>query len=547
MSSNDITKPVDLTSHAEGTGPKRLRQPVYVDFMPPCNSTCPAGENIQAWLSYAQAGDYEAAFQQIMEDNPFPAIMGRVCVKPCESGCNRNHIDTTINIHAVERYIGDLAIEKKWHTTINVKSSGKKVLVIGAGPSGLSAAYHLAKMGHTVKVVDANAAAGGLMYFGIPSYRLPRNVMEAEIQRIVNMGVTFQFNHTITDVLEEKANGNYDAVFLGIGAQLIKKENIEFSNSIPVMDAFSFLKKIHDQEKVFLGKQTIIYGGGKLAMYIARVVKRLGAQPIVLYAGDRKLMPAYDFEADAAIEEGVDIQWLHNISRVEENRFTIEKMMIDKNKIIGTGQHEIIEADALILATGQIADTDFLKNLTGITYKEDGTIAVNAERMTGYEGVFAGGDMLPGEKSVTIAIGQGKKAAKYIHSYLIQQPYQKPAKHATAGYRRLHMWYKTEAPQQEQDKLSPTIAIRSFEEVVGNLTEKEARYEAQRCLSCGNCFECDGCYGACPENAIIKLGPGKRYRFNYDACTGCAVCYEQCPCHAIDMIAEPVKKKEDAQ
>jgi Pyruvate/2-oxoacid:ferredoxin oxidoreductase delta subunit len=161
--------------------------------------------------------------------------------------------------------------------------------------------------------------------------------------------------------------------------------------------------------------------------------------------------------------------------------------------------------------------------------------------MTGCEGIFAGGDMLPGEnRSATIAMGHGKKAARYIDAYLQTAPYQKPEKHPTAGYRKLHMWYKTDAPQKEQDKLAPAVAIKNFDEVIGGLTEAEARFEAQRCLSCGNCFECDGCFGACPEDAIIKLGKGNRYKFNLDACTGCAVCYEQCPCHAIEMIPEPV-------
>ncbi len=544
---SDITKPTDLSSHPEGTGPIRNRRPVYIDFMPPCNSACPAGENIQAWLSHAQAGKYYEAFQQIIQDNPFPAIMGRICVSPCETGCNRNHIDTTINIHAVERYIGDRAIEENWQPNFKIEATGKRVLVIGAGPAGLSAAWHLAKMGHTVEIFDAGKTAGGLLDFGIPAYRLPRNILDAEIKRVEALGVTIKLNHKVEDVLAEKQAGKFDAVFLGIGAQIGKNEPITIDKSFPVLDAFNFLKEVHNNNAPTIGKKVIIYGGGKLAMYLARVVKRMGAEPTILYNGDRKLMPAYDFEADDAIAEGVDIHFLKSIKSIENNICTTEVMTVEKNKtIVGTGIFETLETDFLLLALGQEGDTAFLRNVSDIGLKDDGTLVLNAERMTGYEGIFGGGDIISGERSATIAIGHGKKAAKYMDAYLRKEIFERPEKHPTAGYRKLHMWYKTEAPQKEQEKLVPHIAIKSFDEVIAGLAEKEVRYEAQRCLSCGNCFECDGCFAACPEDAIIKLGPGNRYHFEYDACTGCGVCYEQCPCHAIDMIKEPVNEMTNA-
>ncbi|HMX37524.1 MAG TPA: FAD-dependent oxidoreductase, partial [Ferruginibacter sp.] len=221
MASTDITKPVDLLTHAEGTGPLRFRRPVYMDFMPPCNSACPAGENIQAWLAQAQSGNYFEAFQVLVEDCPFPAIMGRVCVKPCETGCNRNHIDKTINIHAVERYIGDEAIRQKWPIQYVAYDTKKRVLVIGAGPSGLSAAYHLARLGHTVEVYEAGSEPGGLLRTGIPDYRLPKDILDAEINRILRMGVTIRVNRRVEDVLTEKQAGNFDAVYVSIGAQRI--------------------------------------------------------------------------------------------------------------------------------------------------------------------------------------------------------------------------------------------------------------------------------------------------------------------------------------
>jgi formate dehydrogenase (NADP+) beta subunit len=548
MFKNDITKPVDLLTHAEGTGPKRSRRPVYMDFMPPCNSACPAGENIQAWLAHAQAGNYFEAFQTILEDNPFPAIMGRVCVKPCETGCNRNHIDTTINIHAVERYIGDEAIRQKWPVQYMYEETHKRILVVGAGPGGLSAAYHLARMGHTVEIYDAGKHPGGLLWTGVPEYRLPKEILDAEVERIVKMGVKIRLNYKVQDVLTEKQAGNFDAVYLSIGAQIIHDEGFEHDNSVYITDAFSFFNESKSNNSPFVRKKVVVYGGGKLALYLSRILKRYGSEVSVYYPGDQKMMPAYDYETEDALAEGVDVQLYRSISRIEKKKITLEKMKVEKNKAVGTGEFETIEADVLINAYKQESDSGFLRSVSGLKVNEDGTIIIDAQRMTGHEGIFAGGDMLPGEnRSSTIAIGHGKKAAKYINGYLLQSPYQKPDKHPTASFRKLHMWYKTEAPQKEQDKLAPAIAVKSFEEVIAGLSEPEARFEAQRCLSCGNCFECDGCFGACPEDAIIKLGKGNRYKFNYDACTGCAVCYEQCPCHAIEMIPEPVNSTTDVK
>jgi len=548
MSASDITKAVDLFTHAEGTGAKRSRRPVYVDFMPPCNSACPAGENIQAWLSHAQSGNYFEAFQTILEDNPFPGIMGRVCVKPCETGCNRNHIDTTVNIHAVERYIGDEAIRQNWQVRYNSQKTGKKVLIIGAGPAGLSAAYHLARMGHTVEIFEAGSHPGGLLWSGVPDYRLPKEILDAEIDRLVKMGIKFRLNYKVQDVLLEKQSGNFDAVFLGIGAQLIQQEAFKQDDSVYITDAFSFFKDVKTNPSPYIQKKIVVYGGGKLALYLSRMIKRFGSEVSVYFPGDKKMMPAYDYETEDALAEGVDVTILRSISNIEKKKITLELLKVEKGKAIGTNEFETIDADVLIMANRQETDAAFLRSMQDIILNNDGTVNIDAQRMTGHEGIFAGGDMLPGEnRSSTIAIGHGKKAAKYIDGFLTKDPYIKPEKHPTAGYRKLHMWYKTDAPQKEQDKLVPAVAVKSFDEVIAGLGEPAARFEAQRCLSCGNCFECDGCFGACPEDAIIKLGKGNRYKFNYDACTGCAVCFEQCPCHAIEMIPEPANNITDVK
>jgi formate dehydrogenase beta subunit len=535
----DITAPPDLRQHWQGTGPRRERRPLYQDFLPPCNHACPAGENIQAWLAHAREGRYEAAWRQLVEDNPLPAIHGRVCYHPCEDSCSRNFIDSTVSIHAVERFLGDLALEKGWTPRIDAPPSGKRVLIVGAGPSGLSAAYHLARLGHEAEIREAGPLAGGMMHFGIPAYRLPRHIIEGEVRRIENMGVRIVLNTKVEDVRADMRAGRFDAAFIAIGAHIGKKIDIPARDAGPILDAVSFLREVEEGRAPKLGRRVAVYGGGNTAMDAARIAKRLGAdEALIIYRRDREHMPAHDMEADEALAEGVKINWLRTIKAIDQHTFTVEVMRIENSRPVPTGEVEILEADALILALGQDTDTDFLRRVPGIAFKEDGTIIVDSNMMTGCPGIFAGGDMVPSERTVTVAAGHGKRAARAIDAYLRGGVYVKAPGNPLIGFEQLRLWYRTHAPQAEQEQLPLVERLRGFDEITAGLSEAEARFEAQRCLSCGNCFECDGCYAACPEDAIVKLGPGKRYRFDYDKCTGCAVCFEQCPCHAIEMIPE---------
>jgi NADPH-dependent glutamate synthase beta subunit-like oxidoreductase len=275
-------------------------------------------------------------------------------------------------------------------------------------------------------------------------------------------------------------------------------------------------------------------------MDAARTAKRLGAEEaMIIYRRDREHMPAHDFEADEALSEGVKIHWLSTIKNMESSSITVEKMDVVDGKAVPTGEYETLEADSLILALGQDADTDFLKNIPEITFKEDGTtVDVNASMMTGYPGIFAGGDMVPSERTVTIATGHGKKAARNINAWLNNSTYQKSENNPLVKIEQLQIWFKTNAAARQQEHIPLEKAVESFDEIVGGYTTDEAIYEAQRCLSCGNCFECDSCFGACPEGAISKNIKGEGYTINYDKCTGCGVCAEQCPCHALDMVLD---------
>ncbi|MDJ0951000.1 MAG: NAD(P)-binding protein [Alphaproteobacteria bacterium] len=536
---SDLTLPPDLT-HERRTGPFRTQRPIYRDLLPPCNDACPAGENIQGWLDAAQAGQFEQAWRILTRDNPMPAVHGRVCYHPCETACNRRHLDQSVSIHAVERFLGDLAIKSGWSFEPASSQSGKRILVVGAGPSGLSAGYHLARLGHEVEIHEAGPVAGGMMHFGIPAYRLPRDVLEAEVARIQAMGVRMVFDHKVEDLLAEQTAGGFDAMFVAVGAHLSKRTDIPARDAGTMFDAVSFLRGVDAGAAPKLGRRVAVYGGGNTAMDAARTAKRLGAtEALIIYRRDQEHMPAHDFEAQEALEEGVKIHWLRTIKAIDRTQFTVEVMEIDENgRPRPTGQFETLEADSLILALGQESDTGFMRGIPGVEFQDDGTVLVSDNMMTGYPGLFAGGDMVPAERTVTAAVGHGKKAARHIDSWLRGIAYEQPPKNPIAGYEKLHVWYSTDAPQRAQDQLDPSERAGSFEEIVKGLTEREAIYEARRCLSCGNCYECDGCYGACPERAIVKLGRGQGYEVKDALCTGCAVCFEQCPCHAIEMVPE---------
>lgn len=536
----DLTTHTDLGLHGDGTGAVRTKRPQYVDFLPPCNNACPAGEDIQGWLALAQEGRHFEAWETLTRENPMPAVHGRVCYHPCETSCNRTSVDQPVSIHAVERFLGDMAIAEEWQFAIPQETTGKHVLIIGAGPSGLSAAYHLARAGHAVTIFEAGPIAGGMMNFGIPAYRLPRNVLQAEIKRIEQMGVEIRLNKKVEDVMAEKEAGGFDAVFIAIGAHIGKKTEIPARDAGKILDAVSFLKDVELGNRPLLGRRVAIYGGGNTAMDAARTAKRLGAQEaLIIYRRDREHMPAHDFEADEALSEGIKIHWLRTIKNLDSTSITVERMEVKDGKPVPTGELETLEADSLILALGQATETEFLQGINGIEFQDDGTVVVDKRMMTGHPGIFAGGDMVPSERTVTIATGHGKKAARNIDAWLRKTVFEKPLSNPLVGIEQLHVWYRTKADTKPEAHIEPAVAVRGFEEIVTGFSEAEARFEAQRCLSCGNCFECDGCFGACPEDAIEKLGKGNRYKFHYDLCTGCGVCYEQCPCHAIDMVLEP--------
>jgi len=541
-----MRKPFAITldpgsSLANHTGTWRTMRPEYVDRLPPCNHACPAGENIQGWLYHAESGDYEAAWRLLTEDNPLPAVMGRVCYHPCETSCNRAQLDSAVGINSVERFLGDEALRRGWRFEAPKARSGKRVLVVGAGPSGLSAAHHLARLGHAVEIHEAGPIGGGMMRFGIPKYRLPRDVLEAEVRRILALGVTLRLDAKVTDVRAAMRAGSFDAAFLAVGAHVAKRAYIPAGSAAKILDALAVLRSMDGTDKPLLGRRVVVYGGGNTAIDVARSARRLGAdEAVIVYRRTREKMPAHDFEVEEALQEGVLIRWLSTIKQASESSITLEKMTLDASGFPRpTGELETLAADSVVLALGQDVDLALLDGVPGLQVT-DGVVKVGPDMMTGFAGIFAGGDMVPAERTVTVAVGHGKKAARHIDAWLRGGACAAPPRHELAAFEGLNTWYYSDAPKSVSPVLDLVRRQSTFDEVVQGLDESNALYEARRCLSCGNCFECDNCYGVCPDNAVIKLGPGKRFQFNYDYCKGCALCAAECPCGAIRMVPEEI-------
>ncbi len=528
------------SSLANKTGSWRVERPVYVDRLPPCNDACPAGENVQGWLYQAEEGAYEAAWRTLVEDNPMPAIMGRVCYRPCETACNRAKLDEALGINAVERFLGDEAMAAGWELPAPATHPHpRRVLVVGAGPAGLAAAYHLRRLGHHPTLVDASEHPGGMMRYGIPRYRLPREILDFEVDRLLALGIDLECNHRVDDLAAAMADGGFDATVLAIGAQVGRRTYIPAGDSAKILDAVSLLHSMEGEEPPRLGRRVIVYGGGDTAMDAARTAKRLGAtEALVLYRRTPERMPAHPSEVEEALEEGVQMRWLSTITAVQDGKLVVEHMELDDSAFPRpTGAFEEVPADALVLALGQDCDLSLLSSLPDVKVAE-GLVDVGGDLMTGHPGLFATGDAVSDERTVTTAIGHGKLAARAAATWLEGRQWQHPPRHQLADFEHLNPWYYADAPKTLRPRLELARRISTFDEVEGGLDETHALFEARRCLSCGNCFECDNCFGVCPDNAVLKLGPGRRYRFDYDFCKGCGICVNECPCGAIVMEPE---------
>ncbi len=553
-----IKRKIGARMGGRGTETSTLR-PRYSLKAPPCTSACPSSEDIRAYLvQIAQSEDYNRSYEDSFRDawymitdkNPFPAVMGRVCPHPCETECNRKDKDGAVGINNMERFIGDYGIENNLPLEkLDGEARSGKIAVIGAGPSGLSCAYQLARRGYSVTVFEMFDKGGGMLRFGIPIYRLPDDVLDAEIQKIVDLGVEIKYNAKIgKDTSFDDLKKDYKAIYISIGAHTGWDMNIPGEDASNVLTGADYLHKISAGEKVDIGNKVVVIGGGDTAIDAAMSSLRLGADVTILYRRTRNEMPAIDHDIVLAEEEGINFEFLAAPLEIITNNGTAKQMKCQrmelgepdasgrKRPVPIEGSEFTVDVTSVISAIGQATDYEGLE-----TFKNDrGWITAGDDGKTETSGVFAGGDVTVGLGIATEAIGLGRTTAETIDHYLNDT---QPAKNGDLPVIRtdkMNLDHYLGLEQNKEKFVAPEKRKTNFDEIRFALDQEQAIAESKRCMTCGRCFDCDNCFTFCSDSAVKKIGKdqpmGEHYKFELDTCQGCKKCAEECPCGYIDMI-----------
>ncbi len=551
------------------TGTWRTQRPFYENKTPPCSAACPAGNDIAGFIQKIIKEDFEGAWNLIREENPFPGVCGRVCFHPCESKCNRGSFDEPIVIHALERFVSDVATslpEKKGKSPVKKE----KIAIIGSGPTGMSCAYHLAKLHYQVTVFESLILTGGMLRTGIPSYRLPKDILDKEISQIEAMGVEIRTGVPIGQDISIDDLKDYQAIFIATGAHRSRGLHIPGEKGRNIFSGIEFLKKINFQKQMKMGEKVGVIGGGNTAIDVARSLIRFGKKTTVLYRRSKEEMPAFDEEVVEAIEEGVKIRYLVNPIRIhqKDGLRRLECVRVELGEKDESGRRRpvaipksnfFIEVDSVIIAAGEEIEVSCLPKGIG---QKDGIVLTQIDNRTGVNGIFAGGDLTSNQRTVAYAIGSGKKAALAIDCYLKGNDSVEAIHHALIGegpsisifeylypgersriphivtFEELNMDYFEASPKQKEFKLVRRERVKGFGEVTSTLGDSAALLEAQRCFSCGTCNECETCYVFCPDASILRGEEKISHEVDYDFCKGCGICFTECPRGAISLKEE---------
>lgn len=553
------------------TGDWRYLRPRFENKIPPCNEACPAGQDIQGAIALATQGRFPEAWELLREENPFPGVCGRVCFHPCETSCNRREFDESVSINALERFLADFAFRLGRRVPPPRSRRKERMAVVGSGPAGLACAYHLARMGYEVTLLEARPVLGGMLRLGIPEYRLPKKVLEEEIDQILEMGVKAEVNARLGKNFELKDLKGYAALFLATGHGQSKRLEVPGEEMAGVMSGLEFLEKVGLGQEILLGKRVAVIGGGNTAFDAARSALRLGAKPVILYRRTREEMPAFPGEVLEAEEEGIEISYLVSPVQVIGQNGRLQGLECVRNRlgppdedgrrrpVEVKGSNFSLEVDQVISAIGEEADLSFLPPDIRATGPAVFTDECGA---TPKQGVFAGGDLIHQPRTVVHAIGSGKRAAIFMDALVRKAPAEdileairigqrgslslkryrleeRPAgNQKTVSIRDLNLDYFDCSKRMKIPKAPPSRRLGSFGEVNLGLAEEAARSEAQRCFHCGVCNLCDNCYIFCPDVAIRKGAEGEPNSIDYDHCKGCGICVEECPRDAMVLEEE---------